>query len=175
MAVIIKAKPWLIANTLIGLLVMACQVADTDERVYAAMMHLVDRQVAELRVQLEELGLAENTLILLTGDNGGQDYFRIEGRPRGFFAPNVDPATGQAWRGQKGQLYEGGLRPSRDAAWQLYDLAGDPSETDDLADEHPGVLALLQAAAEEAHRPERRGEIYDEALARRDHTVPVNH
>jgi len=235
----------------------AGQQTDSDARVYAAMMHLVDRQVAELRARLGGLGLAEDTLILLTGDNGGQDYFPIEGRPRGFFAPNVEPTTGQAWRGQKGQLYEGGLRipayavwpghiepgsssdhlgyfpdlmptfselagarlpamtdgisfvptltgegeqgehdylywesgeqravrrsgwkavrPGGDAAWQLYDLAEDPSETDDLADDHPGVLALLQTMAEEAHRPERRGEIYDEALARRDHTVPVNH
>ena len=241
-----RDKPW-----------TAGQRTDRDARVYAAMMHLVDRQLGELRSQLEEQGLADNTIILLSGDNGGQDYFKTDERPRGFFGPNVDPISGQQWRGQKGQLYEGGLRipayavwpgqiaagsssdhlgyfpdlmptfcelsgaslpamtdgisilptllgkgkqaehgylywenggqravrsgdwkavrPRQNVAWQLFNLASDPSETTDLANEQAELLALMINMATEAHRPERRGEIYDRDLAQRDHTVPVNH
>ncbi|MBC8406958.1 MAG: sulfatase-like hydrolase/transferase, partial [Planctomycetes bacterium] len=79
-------------------------------RRYAAMVTMVDRQVGELRELLRELGVAENTLIVFTGDNGGQDYFRDQDHPRGFHGPNVNPKTGVAFRGQKGRVYEGGLR-----------------------------------------------------------------
>ncbi len=42
-------------------------------------------------------------------------------------------------------------------------------------DVQAALLALMINMATEAHRPERRGEIYDLDLAKRDHTVPVNH
>ncbi|MCP4770120.1 MAG: sulfatase-like hydrolase/transferase [Planctomycetes bacterium] len=79
-------------------------------RRYAAMVSMVDRQVGEVRALLKELGVADNTLIVFTGDNGGQDYFRDKDHPRGFHGPNVNPQTGAAFRGQKGKVYEGGLR-----------------------------------------------------------------
>ncbi len=81
-----------------------------DAKIYASMVNMVDRQVGEIRVLLEELGLAENTLILFTGDNGGSPYFKSKAAPRGIFAPNIDPKTGAEFRGAKRSLYEGGLR-----------------------------------------------------------------
>jgi arylsulfatase A-like enzyme len=92
-------KPW-----------TAGQSRDTDSRAYAAMLLMADRMVGEVLTQLALYGLEENTMVIVCGDNGGQDYFRIDGRPRGFFAPNVDPKTGVEFRGQKRDLYEGGLR-----------------------------------------------------------------
>jgi arylsulfatase A-like enzyme len=92
-------KPW-----------TAGQSRETDSRAYAAMLLMADRMVEEILDELRRLGQEENTLVILCGDNGGQDYFRIEDRPRGFFAPNVDPKTGVEFRGQKRELYEGGLR-----------------------------------------------------------------
>lgn len=79
-------------------------------RRYAAMVTMLDRQVGEIRDLLEELGVADNTLLVFTGDNGGQDYFRDKEHPRGFHGPNVHPETGVQFRGQKGKVYEGGLR-----------------------------------------------------------------
>ena len=81
-----------------------------DAKIYAAMVNLMDRHVADIRVLLEQLGLDDNTLILFTGDNGGSNYFKSEDKPRGFFAPNVDPITGDEFRAGKRSLYEGGLR-----------------------------------------------------------------
>jgi arylsulfatase A-like enzyme len=77
---------------------------------YAAMVSMVDRQIGEIRKLLDELGVDKNTLIVFTGDNGGQNYFRDKDHPRGFHAPNVNPQTGVEFRGQKGKVYEGGLR-----------------------------------------------------------------
>ncbi len=97
-------------------------------RRYAAMVTMLDRQVAELRELLTELGVADNTLIVFTGDNGGHDYFRDKDHPRGFHGPNVHPQTGVQFRGQKGKVYEGGLRipaifhmPGRIAAGRVSD------------------------------------------------------
>ena len=81
-----------------------------NEKIYAAMVNLVDREVGEIQALLKELGIAGKTLIVFTGDNGGMDYFKDKEHLRGFFGPNVNPKTGVQFHGQKGNLYEGGLR-----------------------------------------------------------------
>lgn len=94
-----KDKPW-----------TAGQRTDRDAKVYAAFMHMVDRQLGEILGLLRELNIDENTIIFLCGDNGGQDYFKTKERPHGFFAPNLNPKTGERFRAGKGSLYEGGLK-----------------------------------------------------------------
>jgi arylsulfatase A-like enzyme len=64
---------------------------------YAAMVTLVDRQVGELVQLLESLGLANNTLVLFSSDNGGGIEF-------------ADYRTNGDLRGFKRDMYEGGLR-----------------------------------------------------------------
>ena len=84
---------------------------------YAAMVTMVDRNVGEVLAALKEMGLDENTIVFFCGDNGGNDYFRDEDHPRGFHGPNVNPETAAAFRGHKGNLYEGGLRLPMIARW----------------------------------------------------------
>ena len=81
-----------------------------DTKNYAAMVSMVDYNVKQILDLLRELNLEDNTIVFFTGDNGGQDRFRSKQNPRGFFGPNVDPKTGDEFRGGKGSLYEGGLR-----------------------------------------------------------------
>ena len=88
-----------------------------ETRNYAAMVHMVDRQVGEVFALLKELGLEDNTLVFFCGDNGGSDRFRNNAHPRGFFSPNLNPMTGVGFRGGKGNLYEGGLRIPMLARW----------------------------------------------------------
>jgi arylsulfatase A-like enzyme len=88
-----------------------------DARRYAAMVALVDRNVGEVLAMLKEFGLDQDTILFFSGDNGGMDYFRDAEHPRGFHGPNVDPKTGKAFRGQKGNLYEGGLRIAMIVRW----------------------------------------------------------
>ncbi len=91
---------------------------------YAAMVTMVDRQVGEILSLLKELGLDDNTLVVFCGDNGGNDYFKDSDHPRGFHAPNVDPKSGVAFRGKKGNLYEGGLRIPMIVRWPGHVEAG---------------------------------------------------
>jgi arylsulfatase A len=61
---------------------------------YAGMVESLDENVGRIFRWLEEKGLRENTIIVLTSDNGG---FHL--------ATNNLPL-----RGYKGELYEGGIR-----------------------------------------------------------------
>ena len=83
---------------------------DQEAKNYAAMVSMVDNDLGRILALLRELDLEENTIVFFTGDNGGQDRFKNEVYPRGFFAPNVNPHTGVEFRGGKGNLYEGGLK-----------------------------------------------------------------
>lgn len=104
-----KDKPW-----------TAGQRTPNDAKVYAAMVNMVDRQIGEIVALLKEEKIDDNTIIFICGDNGGQPYF-LNGDPsklkpesppfpQGFFGPNLNPITGETFRGGKGELYEGGLR-----------------------------------------------------------------
>ena len=67
---------------------------------YAAMIETMDTNVGRLMAKLVELGLADNTVILFTSDNGG--HFITSNRPL---------------RGCKGWLYEGGVREPWFVRW----------------------------------------------------------
>lgn len=67
--------------------------------VYYAMLRSVDESVGRIVKKLDELHLADHTLVVFTSDNGGAVHF---GRP---------PATSNyPLRNGKGSAYEGGLR-----------------------------------------------------------------
>ena len=68
---------------------------DQNRNVYSAMVVSLDNGVGEILKTLERLGLAENTLVIFTSDNGGSLPY---GGSNGEF------------RGQKGTLFEGGIR-----------------------------------------------------------------
>lgn len=72
--------------------------------VYAAMIHNLDANVGRLLDHLEQRGLAENTIVVFTSDNGG--YIGID-RRSGFSGSCTSNAP---LRSGKGSLYEGGIR-----------------------------------------------------------------
>ncbi len=112
-----KDKPW-----------KAGQRTEKDARVYAAFMHMMDRQIGEIMGLLKELGIDRETLFFLCGDNGGQPYFMTKERPHGFFGPNLNPKTGKRFRAGKGSLYEGGLKVPMLARWPGKIEAGSVSD-----------------------------------------------
>ena len=75
---------------------------------FAGMMTLLDRQVADLIDLLGELGIDDNTLVILTSDNGPHQ----EGGHNPAFFDSNGPL-----RGIKRDLYEGGVRVPMIARW----------------------------------------------------------
>jgi arylsulfatase len=88
-------------------------------RAYATMIWRLDFEVGLLLDLLDELGLAEDTIVIFSSDNGptyagGVDYE--------FF----DSSGGL--RGRKGNLYEGGVRVPMIARWPGRIAAGSTSD-----------------------------------------------
>ncbi|MFI3332597.1 MAG: sulfatase [Rikenellaceae bacterium] len=68
---------------------------------YLSMIDMVDNSVGMILSELQELGLDENTIVIIASDNGGLEEDRILATP---LAGCNDP-----YRSQKGDLYEGGI------------------------------------------------------------------
>ena len=75
---------------------------DETEAAYASLIAGVDKSIGDLLTLLEELGVAENTLIVFTSDNGGVSHaYRSMSPPHTHNAPL---SSG------KGSHHEGGIR-----------------------------------------------------------------
>ncbi len=72
---------------------------------YAAMIASVDESVGRVMRTLDELKLAENTVVIFTSDNGGVGGYVREGVKRAGDVTDNAPL-----RSGKGSLYEGGTR-----------------------------------------------------------------
>lgn len=79
---------------------------------YAAMVEAMDTAVGTILNKLDQLGLAENTLIVFTSDNGG------------LSTSEGSPTSNLPLRGGKGWLYEGGVREPLLMRWPAVLKAG---------------------------------------------------
>ena len=76
---------------------------------YAAMITFLDKQVGRILRLLDDLNLADNTIVFFTSDNG-TTY--LEGQVDFKFFDSVGPL-----RGLKGSAYEGGIREPMIVRW----------------------------------------------------------
>jgi arylsulfatase A-like enzyme len=72
--------------------------AKQNHPVYAAMVETVDANIGRFLDELNKLGLDDNTVVIITSDNGGLST--SEGRP----------TSNLPFRGGKGWLFDGGIR-----------------------------------------------------------------
>ncbi len=104
---------------------------------YAAMISFLDAQVGLILEKIKALGLDENTLILFSSDNGATFNGGVNRR---FFNSNG------GLRGQKMDLYEGGIREPFIARWPGKITKGTTSA-------HPSVqFDLMATLAELVHQ-----------------------
>ncbi|MEM9939402.1 MAG: sulfatase [Pseudomonadota bacterium] len=100
-------------------------------RVYAAMIRAVDRSVGRVLDKLETEGLADNTIVVLSSDNGGAGYLGL-------------PEVNAPFRGWKITLFEGGIRVPMFIKWP--DRIA-PGTIVDTPVAHIDLLPTLAAAA----------------------------
>lgn len=103
---------------------------EQDNPAYAGLLLGADQAVGRVLATLDELRLTENTVVVVTSDNGG-----------------VQGITGNApLRGYKGMLYEGGIRVPLAVSWPGRIKAGASTEVPVITvDFYPTLLALTGA------------------------------
>jgi len=102
-----------------------------NHAVYAAMVESMDRAVGKVLKQLEESGLAENTVVMLSADNGG------------LSTSEGSPTSNLPLRGGKGWLYEGGIREVFLIRWPGGTKPGSTSHVPVIStDFYPTILDL---------------------------------
>jgi arylsulfatase A-like enzyme len=74
---------------------------DAFNPIYAAMMESMDECVGRILDKLEEHGLADDSIVIFTSDNGGLHVLESQNTPATHNTP---------YRAGKGYVYEGGLR-----------------------------------------------------------------
>jgi arylsulfatase A-like enzyme len=118
---------------------------------YAAMIASVDESVGRVLQTLDELKLAENTIVIFSSDNGGVGGYVREGLKRAGDVTDNAPL-----RSGKGSLYEGGIRVPFIVRWPGVTKAGSFSGVP--AAHIDFFPTLLEVAAGEAPKQELDGE-----------------
>ena len=120
--------------------------ADLDEREarYATMVESVDLALGALLDELERLGIAGETLVVFTSDNGGLSATARGGAPHTHNAP---------LRSGKGSAYEGGTRVPTVVRWPGHTAPGTRDATPIIThDLFPTLLAAAGVPETELRR-----------------------
>ena len=106
-------------------------IDDHHLRVYAAMIHSLDRSMQRIDAALQAHGLFDNTLVIFTSDNGGAGYIGL-------------PDINKPYRGWKLTHFEGGTHVPFMARWPVRIPAGTAF---DAPVHHIDVYHTIAAAA----------------------------
>jgi len=130
------AKPELIAK-----FQLKPGVGGHDNPTYAAMIASVDESVGRVMQTLDDLKLAENTVLIFTSDNGGVGGYKREGISNG----GGDITDNAPLRSGKGSLYEGGILVPFIVRWPGVTKAGSACDVPAI---HVDIFpTLLEVAA----------------------------
>ncbi len=93
---------------------------DSFNPLYAAVVNTLDDTVGRVLAKLDDLKLAENTIVVFTSDNGGLHVPEMQNTPATHNTP---------YRAGKGFLYEGGIRIPLIVRWPGQVAAGKVVDT----------------------------------------------
>lgn len=120
--------------------------------IYAAMIYSVDESVGRVMRTLEELGIADNTVVIFSSDNGGVGGYVREGIRRANEVRGAEITDNAPLRSGKGSLYEGGIRDPFVVRWPG---VTNPGSLCDVPAIHVDVFpTLLEIAG--AKKPEKQ-------------------
>lgn len=117
-----------------------------DAQAFATLIEGMDKSLGDILVKLDELGIAENTIIFFLGDNGGDAPL---GGPE-------DYGSSAPLKGKKGSAYEGGVRVPFIASWAKVDSknkfqkrypiqsGGVQNQTATIMDIFPSVMSVAK-------------------------------
>jgi arylsulfatase A-like enzyme len=105
-----------------------------QRRAYAAMVMCMDDAIGDIVTTLRKRGLADNTLIIFSSDNGG---------------PIKQGATNGPLRAGKGTVYEGGVRVCAWAAWPGRLKPGTVNAPLHMVDWYPTLLKRAGASVKQ--------------------------
>jgi arylsulfatase A-like enzyme len=119
-----------------------------NDPVMGGMIRSMDESIGRVIDGLDQLGLADDTVIIFFSDNGGNEYDRVGVEQ--WLPTNNDPL-----RSGKGSVYEGGVRVPMFVCWPGVTAPGSRcSEVVSSIDFYPTILEMTGARA-------RRGQILD--------------
>ena len=117
-----------------------------DNPTYAAMLESLDNGVGQIMETLDQLGLAENTLLVFYSDNGG--YGGYEGLPT--FTEQRDVTNNAPLRNGKNSFYEGGIRVPLIVRWPGVTEAGSICDEPVIhVDMYPTLLEASNSSPDE--------------------------
>ncbi len=109
---------------------------------YAAMIYSVDESVGRVMKKLDELKLADNTVLIFTSDNGGVGGYVREGIKK----DGSDVTDNAPLRSGKGSLYEGGTRVPFIVRWPGQTKPGTACDVPTIhVDIYPTLLEIAGA------------------------------
>ena len=112
--------------------------------VYAAVLEEVDHSVGRLTKSLEDLGIADNTLVVFFSDNGGMYRNYLDG--------GEPVTTNVPLRGEKGTIYEGGIRVPLLVRWPGVTQAGTTCDEPVISNDfYPTLLQAAGASKPRGH------------------------
>ncbi|MFN0079319.1 MAG: sulfatase [Prosthecobacter sp.] len=134
-----QAKPELIAK-----FKDKAGVGGHNNPTYAAMIASVDESVGRVMATLDELKLADDTVLVFSTDNGGVGGYAREGVQGGDITDNAPLRSG------KGSLYEGGTRVPLIVRWPGVTKPGSSSDVPTIhVDMFPTFAEIGKATAPE--------------------------
>jgi len=110
--------------------------------VYGAMVHSLDENVGRVVKTIDELGLADRTILVFFSDNGGVNW--LDDRMRSQVHMDSPPTSNLPLRGGKATLYEGGTREPCLVVWPGVTRPGSTSDAMlQSIDFYPTLLEML--------------------------------